>query len=114
MNDDFASGDDADADHLGGTGHFIVVGLVACKGRQLQERGTRIEQRLDSISYEHLVLPTQTFKIALRPGESRSLLSFLELSSKPAIMNIVGSKFLRSGVGQRNDALHFISFLEKA
>ena len=87
---------------------------MPAKVRQLQERGTRIEQRLESISNEHLVLPTQTFKIALRPGASRRLLSFLELSSKPAIMNVVGSKFLRSGVGQRNDALHFISFLEKA
>ena len=35
VNDDFASGDDADANHLGGTGHFVVVGLVACKSRQL-------------------------------------------------------------------------------
>ena len=35
VNDDFASGDDADANHLGGTGHFVVVGLVARKGRQL-------------------------------------------------------------------------------
>src|ERR1700730_1238032 len=35
VNDDFASGDNADTNHLGGTGHFVVVGLVACKGRQL-------------------------------------------------------------------------------
>jgi hypothetical protein len=50
----------------------------------------------------------------LRPSESRRLLSFPEFSSKPPIMNIIGSKFLRSGIGQRNDALHFISFLAKA